>query len=329
MRRSALAAAALACASCTAGKAFYAGANDFGAYRETRVAPTEEARLAASGRYLRERPDGAYAEEVKADFAERERAYFAACGADVAKLTRYLELFPDGPHAADAKRALAVDAKRAAEPDALDAAAAATRERLEALSAGRARARDALVTWVEASIDPSAFAAPLGDGALVVPFALSLPEPRCELHDPDDSGAVRRCVKLLESDFSFPRAGSFVEHALLFDVSIEMSPAGTPIEIRIAGPELFTRFEETFIENREGPDDMERRINAIERVIDVVSNVFDANVSSDPGCAKRDLAPSEVARLSCEGLTVRVTAGREPGDDDVIHIRHHADPVLR
>ncbi len=323
MRRALLLASVLALGSgCTAGKAFYAGASDFGAYRATRIADTEEAHLAASGRYLREHPDGAYVEEVKADFAEREAAYYAACRRDADKLERYLELFPDGPHAAEAKSAVAAIRARSSGPDALDVAAAQTREKLEAMARSRVRARESLVGWIERSIDPALFGAPLRDGPLVVPFSLSLPPPRCETGDPDAAGAVRRCVKLLEEDFSFPREGAFVEHALLFDVSIDMTGPGVPIAIRIAGPDLFTRLEETFIEDRGAGDDMDRRINAIERVIDTVTNVFGANVSAEPACASRDLAPSEVLVLSCRGVEVRAFAGRDAGDDDAIHIRH-------
>lgn len=317
-----LGAALLAPSGCTAGKAFYAGAGDFGAYRATRVADTEEARLAASGRYLRDHPTGAYVDEVKGDFAEREAAYYAACGANIDKLERYLELLPEGPHAADARSAVgAIRAKQSA-PDALDVAAAATRERLDAMARGRARARDALVEWIERTIDPEVLATPIADGPLVVPFTLSLPAPRCETSDPDGSGIVRRCVKLLQEDFSFPREGTFVEHALLFDVSMDMDGAGKPLAIRIAGPELFTRLEETFIDGRGGGDEMDRRINAIERVIEVVSNVFGANVSTEPTCTSRQLAPSEVLVLSCLGVDVRAIAGRDAGDDDAIHIRH-------
>lgn len=321
--------ALLAASGCMAGRAFYAGAGDFGAYRATRVADTEEARLAASGRYLREHPTGAYVDEVKADFAEREAAYYAACGADVDKLERYLELLPEGPHAADARNAVAAIRARASGPDAMDVAAAATRERLDAMARSRVRAREALVGWIEQSIDPAIFAATLADGPLVVPFTLSLPPPRCESGDPDEAGVVRRCVKLLQEDFSFPREGSFVEHAMLFDVSIDMDGPGRPLAIRIAGPDLFTRLEETFIEGRGGADDMDRRINAIERVIDVVSNVFGANVSSEPACTSRDLAPSEVLVLSCRDVEVRATAGRDAGDDDAIHIRHLGEEKLR
>lgn len=323
-RRAALLAAGLAAAACaagcTAGKAFYAGASDFGAYRDTRVAATEEARLAAAGKYLREHPTGAYVDEVKSDFAEREEAYFAACKGDVDRLERYVELFPDGPHAAEAKSAIRVKRDRANQPDALDVAAAATQERLDAMARGRERARAVLLEWLDRVIAPAVFSAPLPDGPLVVPFSLGLPSPRCTSVDPED-GVARKCVKLIEEDFSFPRAGTFVEHALLFDVSIDMDPSGAPRAIRVAGPELFTRFEETFIEARGAGDDTDRRINAIERVIESLTNVFDANVSNDSGCVKRDLAASEVLHLSCGGVDVRAIAGRDAGEDDVVHVR--------
>lgn len=318
--RGLLAVAVLAVSACTAGKAFYAGASDYGAYRDTRVAATEEARLAASGKYLREHPTGAYLEEVKSDFAEREAAYFAACSGDLEKLERYLDLFPDGPHAAEARNTIKVKRDRASQPDALDVAAAATQERLDAMARGRERARAVLLGWFGHVIAPAVFSTPLPDGPIVVPFALGLPTPRCASIDPED-GVVRKCVKLIEEDFSFPREGAFVEHALLFDVSIDMGADGAPRAIRVAGPELFTRFEETFIEARGAADETNRRINAIERVIEALTNVFDANVSNDSGCVKRDLAASEILHLSCGGVEVRAVAGRDAGEDDVVHVR--------
>lgn len=314
---------AWASAGCTAGKAFYAGAADFGAYRETRVAATEEARLTAASKYLRERPKGAYADEVRADLAERDATYYAACGGDVERLERYLELFPDGAHAADARNTIKAKRDRQNQPDALEVAAAATQERLDAIAKGRERARATLLDWFGRVVSPAAFASPLAEGPLVVPFSLALPAPRCEALDPED-GIVRKCVKLLEEDFSFPREGTFVEHALLFDVSLDMEADGTPRSIRVAGPELFTRFEETFIEARGAADETDRRINAIERVIEALTNVFDANVSSDASCAKRDLAPSEVLHLACGGVEVRAIAGRDAGEDDLVLVRRLA-----
>src|SRR5690349_17957096 len=54
---------------CAAGARLTADRRDYTLYRETRVAATPELRLGASGRYLKEEPNGRFRAEVERSFA--------------------------------------------------------------------------------------------------------------------------------------------------------------------------------------------------------------------------------------------------------------------
>src|SRR6185503_10011022 len=72
---------------------------DYQAYRRTRIAPTLEARLAASWRYLRERPDGRWHGVVSAWFRGTEAQYYVRATNSIPRLETYLATLPNGPHA--------------------------------------------------------------------------------------------------------------------------------------------------------------------------------------------------------------------------------------
>src|SRR5262249_3494945 len=90
--------AALALALSGAGCSFFAAPGDYAAYRATRVAPTLEERLAAAQRYLRDRPQGAFQDEVRAAFDHAEGVYYGSKRGSITGLYAYLEALPSGPH---------------------------------------------------------------------------------------------------------------------------------------------------------------------------------------------------------------------------------------
>ena len=94
---------AIATGGCAVGNQLISSRGDYRLYRQARLAPTLEERLAAGNRYLHVAPNGPYAEELNAWFRATERAYLARAHDQLPKLTAYLEVVPDGPSVADVK----------------------------------------------------------------------------------------------------------------------------------------------------------------------------------------------------------------------------------
>ena len=95
----ALAASMLAGAGCV----LFVGKDDFEAYRTTRVARNERERMAALKRYASQHPDGHFIDRVREERVALEAAYWEAGQSSRSGLQLYLDMFPDGPHADEAR----------------------------------------------------------------------------------------------------------------------------------------------------------------------------------------------------------------------------------
>jgi hypothetical protein len=310
---------AAASAGCTAGKVFVASAGDYADYRATRVSPTFEGRVGAAARYLERRPRGAYADEVRAYFDRAELLFYESSAKNAEGLESYLDVLPKGPHAAEARDALAFFGERAAKPDELLVAAAATRRRLEANARGRAHAREELSSWLERVMAKGVYTAPLGDAPkeLLVPYTLSLPAPRCATFDPPKAGIARRCDKTLDLPYVIPVKRKWEDRELVFSVTLEMDAHDVPVRAAVSGPDLFARLEETWRKDAVDRDDLSSRIDAVERAVDVVGGAFEAQVSVAPDC-QREVAAPDVVHLACAGIDVVATLGGGDDGDDVV-----------
>lgn len=324
MQRSRLAPLALAVGlaslvGCTSGKAFIATAGDYADYRETRVSRTFEGRVGAAGRYLERHPHGAYVEEVKPYFERAELLFYESNEKTIDGLEAYLDALPKGPHAAAARDALSFLRERSNRPDDLLVAAASTRRRLEQNAALRARAREALSAWLERSMTRSLFTTPFDEAPkeVLVPFVLGLPEPRCSTIDPPERGAVRRCAKVLSLPYVIPVKRSYESRELTFEVTIETDARGRARRVVVSGPDMFARLQETYAKDAIEASDLARRIDAVERAVDVITGAFEAQVSIDPKCAE-DVAAPDVTHLHCNGIDVVGTLGGGPDGDDVV-----------
>ena len=297
-----------------------ASPGDYADYRQTRVGETEERRLTAASRYLSDRPDGAYAEEVARLLKKREPAYFAAQEKSPAGLARYVAMLPNGPHAREARSRLRAIREQEAGPDPLLVAAAATRVRLEKAAARRDAAQAALHDWIARLVDPSVYAAPLSEarGDLVVAFSLSLPTPLCKSAS-FDGEEVRVCAKEQHLLYDIPVDRKLTERELGFTVEIAMNGAGVPTRASIAGEELLSRLAETYAKSAISAEKVRDRIDAVERGVDFVAGVFESSVSADPSCRKDVVAPTVLA-LECKGTRVELRAGDADGALDEITI---------
>jgi len=327
MIRRSLVLAGLSCGAatflgCTEGKTFIALSGDYEAYRETRIETSPSRRLAADVRYLKERPEGRYVDDVRSDLATAEPHYYATHSSTAEGLEAYLEIFPKGAHAGDARISLSGLRAHDEAPDALAAAAADTRRRLDENARSRALALAQLTQWIEASLQPGVFATPLRDGPkeLVVPFSLGLPAPVCETFDPPKSGVARRCVKHESAEFVVPRNKTFAEVALAFDMTVDMDPRGVPLAISISGPDLFERLDDTYLDDATLEDGAARRAAGIARIIEVLTPELEGRVSSDPDCMKPDVQAPDVLHFACHGLVVTATSGGTAGANDLVWI---------
>lgn len=306
------------------GQAFISSPSDYAAYRETRVAPTLEDRLAAAQRYLDEHPDGRFREEVRETYVPAEEAFFASKKGSKAGLLAYLAALPKGPHHAFASRR--VTQIEMAEKSRLASLARSTAE-VEARVSGRmaeerTHVQDELKAWLARWIDKSVFTAPLSraSGALVVPFALSLPVPRCTLLDKPEGAVARRCTKLLELTYEVELDVGTEPHQATMEIAVAQDARGVPREATISGPDLFVRLEETYRVKPIPPADTALRAAAITRATGLVKNTFTHAISDDAACRLKP-SPPAVLDLGCEGVRVTVSAAATPGEDDRIVIR--------
>ncbi len=319
--------APLALALALAGCGTFSSSGDFSAYRATRVAPTFEERLAAAQRYLAERPDGVFHAEVRATFDHAEEVYYASKEGSRTGLYAYLKALPRGPHAGAAERRIAEleHVERALRAE-LDRSAAAVEARIAGPGAVlRLHARKDLDDWLGRLLDDTVFHAPLSlaKADLIIPFALSLPSPRCAPLDaagpPPARGATRRCAKLLDLPYEVDGPQGPEPREATLEIAVLEDSSGAPVEVTVGGPDLFLRLEETFRVKPLASDDPGQRAAAGARAAETVKRVFSGAVSDARSCV-RPSEPPVALRLQCEGLHVEVLPATAPGEDDRIVI---------
>lgn len=328
----------LSLAGCGGG-GFVTSPADYTAYRSTRIAPTLEARLAASDRYLTSYPEGAFAADVRASFDRAEPVFFAARAGTIDGLKAYREALPSGPHHAEVDKQLA---RLEAQRDRKDLAVAedVTAE-VDRATRDRAAVRAELSTWLGLFLDASLWDAPLSRAKkeLIVPWSLSLPAPSCAALDPvaapvagagEGEGlppprlASRRCTKLLELPYAVVVEGRPEDREATLEITVFQDAEGRPIEARIGGPDFFLRLEETFAIRALPRGEPEPRVAAMARIAELVRGVFARAVPAGSQC-KRPPASPIFLDLACAGLHLSARSAVAEGEDDLILIRPDPD----
>lgn len=302
---------------CRTGRALIAPPDDYAAFRPVRTSPTLEDRLRAAERYLAAYPEGVFAPDARRFFTRAEEVYFASKRGSVAGLVAYLDTLPRGPHAALARREL--DAKRAARKDLLGERARGTEQRLATSAAARAGAREELSRWVARFAEPSVFEGRLGEAPaeLVVAWSLSLPAPRCS----SPGVTPRACTKLLTRPFSMPGAPTDTgsgegDRELVVEVQVVEDPEGVVCAVTLAGPAMFSRWEEA--SSLAPAEEGEARRQAVRGAAAMVRSTFETRTLG--ACADEAPASPATSCFSCGSLRVVVAAGEEPGADDAVTI---------
>jgi hypothetical protein len=250
-----------------------ASKGEYAAYRATRLAADERARILAEGRYMQQYPDGFWAKRIQAHRVEVEPAVWEASKGTREGLEYYLAAFPDGPHAAQARPRLAalmsVHGRREDEA-----------ERRRALEEQRRRAEEeARRTWMTRSmgywtrtlVELSGWGSPIAEVAQNNPaFSRAFgenPRPRCT---PDE------CVKFYRNAYAIPVPGATrIDRTIELTLRLKMPSQNVErIELLLPGKGFSRWFE---MENRtivtdEDPTQRQAAIDwALERLAPVLA----------------------------------------------------------
>lgn len=298
---------------CGAGARFTAGRKDYALYRETRVASTPERRLAASGRYLKELPNGRFRAEVAQRFAVTEPRFFALAYDRPSLLRAYLRALPEGPHAKDAAARLdefgLLNRFRARDVATSESSLQRIQSGLEAAE----NARQALIrefSTLSSLMARSRLGVPTSelDHELIFRFRLSPPVGTC---------VETRCTKAFHFEYAVPEAGRLAPRAADFWLTLWLE-RGNVVGISLSGDGLFTRLGEAVDRVAIADSNLLARTEAIARAAQLVDNATSAAFPS-ADCAKEVIAPVVLAR-ECRGLRFLVTAAIEPGQQDRVEV---------
>jgi len=314
--------AALLLLGCAVGNQLISSHDQYRLYRQTRLAPTLEERLAAGNRYLHVAPDGQYAEDVKKWFRGAERAYLARAHDQLPMLHAYLTGLPDGPSITEVKSRI----------EELESAAG--------FAEGRASARSQRVGAIEANLERAAqqrkafvadLTSALGLLAGVRSFGQplgALPPELLGLLGVTDSAAgcpLEVCEKALAPRFAIPHTQSqLVPREAPYALEVTTA-AGAVLGIRLHGRELFSRIGEALDLRPVSFADPQSRAEAIGRALSIVGNALGAPLAAD-GCERPAVSPIVLDR-ACNGVHVTVTAAIDAGNDDVVTFGPEAPPA--
>jgi hypothetical protein len=294
-------------------------------YRAARVAPTEEERLRAAHRYLKEVPGGPHERQLRAWFDTAEERYYLDAFQRLPKLYAYEQALPNGPHIGEVRaRIAALEGRklmRDAHASAEDARIAATQERLARADADRRAFVGLFKDWTARLLRIQTFGEPTSELADETIFAFRLSEPRgiCQ---------GERCSKLLQPSYEVPGERRLVERGAVLEIELSLE-RGLLTRARLAGPELWTRLAEALSLTPLPNPTSEQRQEAIGRSAQLARALFEpivpaseCEVVSQPAPASTVVAsaPTVVLERRCRGLHVRMLAGQSATDDDAIEV---------
>ncbi|HEY3494590.1 MAG TPA: hypothetical protein VGK73_07885 [Polyangiaceae bacterium] len=319
--RAALVLVVLAGSGCALGDRMIVGRDHYRLYRQTRLAPTLEARLAAGNRYLHEDPRGPYAEEVRAWFSPLEKKYVEQAHDSLPMLKAYLAAMPDGPSAKQVgERALELEsAARFAEGRKKE-----REEKLESMESGFERA----------AVQRKAFVQELSDwlGRLAKirsygqPFDAPGGELAGQLGVADPAACPGQiCSKAVERRFAIPHGQSrLIPRDASFFVEVAIAD-GRLSGARVRGRELFSRVGEALDLRAVSFADPLSRAEGIGRALSVIVNALGPELSAE-ACERPAVSPIVLER-SCDGVRLTATAALASGEDDIVMFEPETPPA--
>jgi hypothetical protein len=300
-------------AGCAVGRQLVTPRDEYRLYRQTRLAPTVEERLAAANRYLHRAPNGAYAPELKAWFGSAEPAYVAHAHDELPMLLAYAKALPDGPSIVKVRER--IEELESAERFARSRENA-HRERVESLEASLERAAEQrkafvgeLTNWIAALASVRSYGRPLAalPSDVLERFAISDPAAGCPLDV---------CARSVAPRFAIPQASTqLVPREAAYTAELSVASAAVA-GLRLHGRELFSRVGEALDLRPVSFADPQSRAEAIGRTLLLVQNALGPALAAD-GCERPAVSPVVLER-ACDGVHVTVTAAIDSGADDVI-----------
>jgi hypothetical protein len=302
---------------CAAAQQIVSSRDDYRLYRQTRIAVTLEARLAAANRYLKVAPHGAYAEDVREWFGPAERGYVAKAQDSLPKLRAYLAALPDGPSAPEV-RSRADELRMVIERrNRFETARNAKNAELSLALERAARQRKEFVReatrWIVELAQVRSFGKPLAELSPALVEAMGLA-------DPANVCMAGICSKFVDTRFAVPQSAPNSAGRLLprdASFSVELSFVNERLSsASLRGRELFNRLGEAFDLRPVSFADPQGRAEAIGRALALIGNVLPPALSAE-GCERPAVSPIVLER-ACAGVRLSVTAGLAPGEDDFV-----------
>jgi hypothetical protein len=283
-------------------------------YRTARVAPTEEERLRAAHRYLREAPQGPHAKQLRRWFDRAEERYYLAAFDRLPHLYAYREALPEGPHIEEVRSRIAAlegrRSRRAAQESEEDARIAKTQARLAEADTRRRVFVATFKEWTARLGRVRSWGEPTSELDDETIFAFRLSPPRGACH-----GDV--CKKLLQLEYEVPGDRQLLVRAAVLEVELGLE-RGLLQRARLSGPELWTRLAEALSLRPLPNPTPEQRADALNRASLLVKALLETSLPAAE-CDKPAAPPLLVVR-TCRGLSARMHAGAAATEDDWLEI---------
>jgi hypothetical protein len=283
-------------------------------YRAARTAPTEEERLRAAYRYLREVGQGPHTVQLRAWFTKAEERYYLTAFNSLPRLHAYVAALPRGPHIDEVRSRIdwleQRQARRRGRKSLEQARFQETEARLAEAEASRRQFVATFRDWTERLSRISSFGEPTSelDHTTIFAFRLSAPRGKCR-------GDL--CRKLLQPSYEVPGEGGLMTRTALLEVQLVLD-RGRLSGARVAGPALFTRLAEALsLRALPSPSESERS-DALDRCKLLVRGALEAALPAQE-CEVEPEGPALLERR-CRGVRARMLAGADPSEDDVIEI---------
>lgn len=316
MRCAALAGAwlALGLASCASVPTLTERPEEYQLFRSARTAPTEEERLSAAHRYLRQAPNGPHEKQLRAWFDEAEEDYYLEAFNHLPRLYAYQEALPNGPHIQEVRGRIAALSARKQRKQAFeseqDQKIAATEARLAKADADRRAFVALFKDWTSRLVRIRSFGEPTSELADETIFAFRLSEPR-------GSCQADICRKLMQPSYEVPGERELVARAALLEVDLQLEQ-GLLVRARLAGPELWTRLSEAMTLVPLPSPTPAQRLEAVNHSAQLVRALLEPVMPAAECEIKAE--PPLLLERRCRGLSARMLAGGAPTEDDVIEI---------
>ncbi len=293
---------------------------DYDDYRRAKLSPTFEARLRAGWYYLRARPDGDFRGEVLAWFGPAEERYVAQAWKSRARLTTYLEVLPDGPHAGEVRRRLA-ELENEARSAAAEENSFMRRERdrqrqYDEARRSRAALRATVTEWVRRLATADEYGKPIHEWG---------EDFRREFFETEPPGLcdVSQCVKTMGVEFLLPTHEGLRTERANFDIVLHFSD-GVLRASTLRGHGLFSRLSESANLQDVGFDDLQARAEAIGTAVVVLSAMVEP-LMPHASCSAEALSPTVLLR-QCEGRKIEAIVGENFQQPDLLEIGVVPDP---